>query len=111
MVSEELFRVKWSHFKEYFKENYGDYPSTISALFIIGLENIDAPIDTLSKEQKEEVIHVGMCEILCLDHLYEYLGHDEEGWPHYHALDAVNTTNIEKQENYIRNLITRYYSI
>lgn len=107
---DEFNRVGWARLKEEFKSNYGDYPSVISLLFIIGMEHAPVLGDDLSKEQKQEVIHVGLCSLLEKEGLYSFSHHDDDGWPHYTSTDKSQTINVEKQENYIKQLLINYFN-
>jgi len=105
---EEFDRVGWAGVKENFKQNYGEYPTVLSLLFIIGLgETPSQPAYT--KEQKQDVIHVGLCKILEQVGVYRFSHLDDEQWPHYQLNDNAKEINIEKQENYIKQLIIQYF--
>ncbi len=108
---EEVFdRIGWAKLKEEFKTNYGEYPSVISLLFLIGMEHTPIFGAELTKEQKQEVIHVGLCKLLEQEGLYVLAHHDEQGWPHFNATTKASKINIEKQENYIKQLLINYFN-
>jgi len=107
---DEFDRVGWAKLKEEFKSNYGEFPSVISLLFLIGMEHTPVFGVELTKEQKQEVIHVGLCAMLVKEGVYTLDHHDEDGWPHYKATEKSETINIEKQENYIKQLLINYFN-
>ncbi len=104
----EFDRIKWAQFKEDFKEQFGRYPSVISALFVIGLDQLPGA-NPSTKEEKQEVIHVGLCTLLEEENLYRFTHFDEDGWPHFKPTDKAQTTDIEKQENYLKRRIIEHY--
>ncbi len=108
MMHDSFDRIKWAKFKEIFKSNYGEYPSLISGLFLVGLEQIP-DVDVLTKEQKQEVIHVGLCKLLAQDNLYTVSHYDNDGWPHFALSKHAKQMDIEKQENYIKQLLINYF--
>lgn len=110
IVEEQFDRIQWANFKNDFKQQYGESPSVISSLFLVGLAVIKAELTELSKEQKQEVIHVGLCEVLTKDDLYVKTHTDEDGWPHYQATKKATQLDVEKQETYLRQMILNYFN-
>lgn len=111
MKSQENFDKKqWAYFKNDFKQQYGEYPSVISTLFVVGLSIIETELNSLTKEEKQDVIHVGLCEILSQEGLYVKTHVDEDGWPHFKATQKTKTLDIEKQETYLRQRILNYFN-
>lgn len=111
MNNDTFDKKNWAIFKEEFKTNYKQHPSTLSALFVIGLEQLqNLNINTLSKEEKQDVIHVGLCTLLEQEGIYTREEIDQDGWPHFKPTNKAEIINIEKQENYIRKLILTYFN-
>lgn len=108
-MQEEFDKRKWASFKSDFQKKYGEHPSVLSALFMIGLSNINAEHETLTKEEKQDVIHVGLCTLLKNEGFYTLDFIDEDGWPHFSTTNLANHVDIEKQENYLRHLILKYF--
>lgn len=106
---ESFNKAQWARFKEMFKENYGEMPSVISVLFVLGLGEIDDTLAELTKEEKEAVIHVGLCSLLEKEGLYKRIEVDQDGWPHFEATQKATSLDIEKQEHYLRKLILKHY--
>lgn len=109
-VLETFDRVKWAEIKESFKNSYGEYPSVISLLFLVGLAHVPEADGALSKEAKQEVIHVGLCKVLEQENLYTFTEFDEDGWPHFEPTNRTQRLDIEKQENYIKQLLIQYFN-
>ena len=111
MSNEQSFnRVQWAKFKNDFKAQYGEQPSVISTLFVVGLGEINSELSTLSKEEKQDVIHVGLCTILEQDGVYKKTHTDEQGWPHFTPTKKAQQLDIEKQEIYLRQMILNYFN-
>lgn len=109
-MKEQFSKVLWAKYKEDFKQQYGEHPSVISTLFVIGLGEIEQELTELTKEQKQEVIHVGLCTLLENQGFYERLGVDEDGWPHFEVTAKAETVDIEKQEPFLRQQILNYFN-
>lgn len=102
-------RTLWAKFKEVFKQNYGHYPSVISGLFLVGLNQFTSEPKITTKEEKQEVIHVGLCALLSQENIYKFSHFDADGWPHFVVSTDAEQIQIEKQENYIKKLIINYF--
>ncbi|MBX2844770.1 MAG: hypothetical protein KTR13_01040 [Saprospiraceae bacterium] len=102
-------RLKWAKTKEFIKQRFGQYPSVTSALFLIGLQEIGLVHDELSKEEKQEVMHVGVCTLLAQEGFYNLVGKDEDGWPHYETTKKIDSVDIDNQENLLKKLIIDYF--
>lgn len=109
-MEENFDKRNWALFKEDFKQRYEQHPSTLSALFLIGLEQLDINVSSLTKEEKQDVIHIGLCTILEPEGIYKKKEIDKDGWPHFTATERASEINIEKQENYIRHLILKHFN-
>jgi hypothetical protein len=54
-------------------------------------------------------MHIAVCTLLCQLGYYEYVGRDEENWPHFNELKHVQTTGIKDQERMLKECIIRYF--
>ncbi len=105
----EYDRLKWAKFKELFRQNYGSYPTILSALFLIGLQLIPDGTTELSKEEKQDVIHVGLCQLLEQENVYQFSHFDKDGWPHFSVSTNASELSIENQEKYLKHLLILYF--
>jgi len=87
----------------------GEIPNLNTILFIIGLQELNLEIDCLTKDQKLEVIHVGLCAIFVSPGYYKLIGRDQDGWLHFKQLKKFPNLNNEDQENSIKQAIMNYY--
>jgi len=102
-------RLGGSRVKEIIKTRFGSYPSVTTALFIIGLQEIGMVLDDLSKEEKQDVIHVAVCALMEMEGFYTRTGVDKDGWPHFEATEKIDEIDIDNQENFIKTLIIKYF--
>lgn len=78
-------------------------------LFLIGVQEIGSGNKSYTKEQKQDLIHVGTCTVLCIDNYYVKESTDEEGWPHFKLLKKVPHGKIGEQELFLRHEIVKYF--
>ena len=64
---------------------------------------------TLSKEEKQDLMHIAICRLLESDEIYEYVGSDDEGWPHFEINRQLPTLTKEEQEDLLKKRIIEYF--
>ncbi len=102
------FRKRWDQLSRDLAERFGEELDVQAILFIIGLQEIGIQQDKLSKDQKLEVMHVGVCSILEPFGYYEFEGRDQDNWPHWIAKGKIPNLNTPEQEQLIKEAILDY---
>jgi len=106
----ENFEQKWLATEIILKERFGKVPDMEGILFLIGVNELGSlPRKKFSKEQKQDLMHIAVCTLLCQLGYYEYVGRDEEGWPHFNDLMAVPVTGINSQERLLKECMIQYF--
>ena len=77
-------------------------------LFLIGVQELGKGRRKFSKDQKLEVMHVAICSLLTPYGYYEFVGNDEEGWPHYKATAKLPHLKPMQQEQLMKEAIVEY---
>ncbi len=101
--------VRWTELLRRLEEQIGDPLDEQGILYLIGLQELGKNYTRLSKDQKLDVIHIGVCTILTPFGYYEYKGRDDDGWPHWERLKKLPSLNGPEQEKLIRNAIVEYF--
>ena len=52
----------------------------------------------LSKDQKLDVIHIGLCVVFIPYGYYEPIGRDKEGWIHFKSIKKISKIKCKEQE-------------
>ncbi len=90
--------------------NRQDVPDLQSILFLIGLQELGWwESKKFSKEEKQDLMHVGVCTLLEEDGFYEFTGRDHDGWPHFIAVKNFDKKGIEIQEDYLVRNAIKYF--
>lgn len=79
-------------------------------LFLIGIQETNFAGQKITKEQKQDLMHVAVCTLLQPGGFYELLYHDEEGWPHFQQLKELPAYHLPDQENFLKDYILLYFS-
>jgi hypothetical protein len=87
-----------------------EIPDLQTTLFLIGVQELGWWQDKkFSKEEKQDLMHVGVCTLLEPDGFYEFTGRDHDGWPHWKAIKHFNIKGIDGQEEYLIEKAIEYF--
>ena len=103
------FQTRWWDLEKKLMDRFGKKPYTEYILFLIGLQETGFWVEKISKEQKQDLMHVAICSILAVSGYYLLEGQDEEGWPHFKQLKGLPTMDLMEQENFLKDHILLYF--
>lgn len=103
MVSE------WQKLQTNLKERFGSEMDHDAILFMIGLQELEKPYQKYKKDQKLEVIHIGVCTVLQPYGFYDYKGRDEDGWPHWELKENLPYLDAKQQNKLMSDAILDYF--
>ena len=103
------FQTRWWDLEKRLMDRFGKKPDVESILFLIGLQETGFLIEKISKEQKQDLMHVAICKILSSSVYYILEGLDEEGWPHFKQLKGLPTMDLIEQEGFLKDHILLYF--
>lgn len=103
------FEKKWRDTVAMASKHFGETLDLQSIIFLIGLQELNQGYQKLKKDQKIEVMHVAICTLLEPYGYYEFIGKDEQGWPHFQNVKAVPSLNQKEQEELIKEAIIDYF--
>jgi len=78
-------------------------------LFLIGVEELGTGYKHYSKNEKIDLMHVGLCTILEPFGYYAFVGNDEDGWPHFDLKKKLPSLNERGQQNLVKQAIVDYF--
>ena len=85
-------------------------PDVKSILFLIGVNELGKGPKTYSKEEKQDLIHIGNCKILSYSNHYTLKGLDDDGWPHWEMEIPIPSLSEQEQEKYIKWHVLEYFT-
>jgi len=100
---------RWWNLEAKLVERFGKKPDLEGILFLIGLQETGYITQNISKEQKQDLMHVAMCRILQSSGYYRMDGKDDEGWPHFTQVKDLPVYSLPEQENFIRDHVLLYF--
>lgn len=89
--------------------NLNRLPDLNGILFLIGIQEYGLQTKEFTKEQKQDLMHIAVCELLSQDGYYNFIGRDEDGWPHYEAIKRLDKQGLVAQEKLLKEKVIQYF--
>ena len=84
-------------------------PDLQSILFLIGIQELGQVRRDFTKEEKQDLMHIAVCTLMSVKGYYEFVGRDEDGWPHFKQLKVLPTEGVEAQEELLKIQVVDYF--
>lgn len=107
-ISDDL-QQRWWALEAQLLERFGKKPDLEAVLFLIGLQETGFIQEKISKEQKQDLMHVAVCTVLAQSGYYAVEGKDADGWPHFRQLKELPVMALPDQENFIKDHVLLYF--
>ena len=104
-VASDDLQARWWNLEAQLMERFGKKPDLEAILFLIGIQETGLIQNKISKEQKQDLMHVATCTILSPSGFYQLKEVDSEGWPHFVQLQSLPEMNLIEQESFIKDHI------
>src|SRR5688572_22147217 len=105
----ELERT-WSSLVAGIESMIGKRPKDLNGvLFLIGVQELGKGKNLFSKEEKQDLIHIGICKVLSLSGYYELEGLDKDGWPHWKVIKKLPHFDLLEQERLLKMHVIEYF--
>ncbi|GHB85890.1 hypothetical protein [Persicitalea jodogahamensis] len=102
--------VQWKNLLEKLREVIGKKPGDLNGvLFLIGVQELGKGAAHFTKEQKQDLMHIGICRVLSLSGYYEFRGKDADGWPHWDLVQPLPHGEILAQESLLKMHVLEYF--
>ncbi len=109
MFIQDDLQQRWWNLEAKLAERFGKKPDMEAILFLIGMQEKGFITDKISKEQKQDLMHVAVCTVLSASGFYVLEGKDEEGWPHFKQIKELPASNLPEQENFLKDHVLLYF--
>ncbi len=101
---------KWNSLLEDLGAIIGKKPKDLNGiLFLIGVQELGHGTKIYSKEEKQDLMHIGICKVLSLSGYYELEGLDQDGWPHWKLVRKLPHFDLLEQERLLKMHVMEYF--
>ncbi|MGN6213846.1 hypothetical protein [Parafilimonas sp.] len=109
MITGDDLQQRWWNLEAKLVERFGKKPDMEAMLFLIGMQETGFIKQKITKEQKQDLMHVAICTILSPSGYYEFERRDADGWPHFKQLKEHKAMLLHEQENFLKDHILFYF--
>ncbi|MEO7987942.1 MAG: hypothetical protein ABI663_00270 [Chryseolinea sp.] len=111
MFKRDLEQEKsWASLLTALEKLIGKKPKDLNAvLFLIGVQELGQGRKYFEKEEKQDLMHIGICKVLSLSGYYELEGLDKDGWPHWKLIKKLPHFDLLEQEKLLKMLVIEYF--
>jgi len=109
MQATDDLQSRWWQLESKLVERFGKKPDLETILFLVGVQEFGDIREKFTKEQKQDLMHIAVCQLLSESGYYELERVDEDGWPHFKQLKALPELNMIEQENFIKDHVLLYF--
>ena len=101
----------WLRVRHFVKDTlrHDRLPDLQAILMLVGVQELGIWRKDFSKEEKQDLMHVGTCEVLTSSGYYTFTHRDADGWPHYRPLRNVEVSGADAQERLLKRHIIQYF--
>ncbi len=104
--------IEWVKVQLFMRKRFDEILDVQTILYMIGLQELGKNHQLFKKEQKIDIIHIGVCTVLIPYGYYQKLGLDNEGWPHFKNIKKLPNDLVgEFQDNFMKKAIIEYLNL
>jgi hypothetical protein len=109
---DETLTQEWNKVNTMVEERFGEVLDEQTILFLIGLQELGISNKVFKKEEKVDIIHIGLCTVLSPLGFYQKIGNDDDGWPHFKNIKKLpDTTKGENESALLKKAIIDYFKL
>ena len=101
---------KWNSLLGDLENIIGKKPKDLNGvLFLIGVQELGHGTKIFSKEEKQDLMHIGICKVLSLSGYYTLEGLDKDGWQHWKLIRKLPHFDLLEQEKLLKMHVMEYF--
>ena len=111
--SDWQFKFDWLQVRHEIKDMFerDTIPDMNAILFLIGIRELGKVQAEWTKEEKQDLMHIAICELLSKDGFYAFEGLDQDGWPHYKQIKKIPVVGAKDQERLLKEHVITYFRL
>lgn len=99
----------WDKLTKSLEAQFGKTPDVTAILFLIGIQESGIIKQTFNKQEKQDLINLGICYILQEEGYYKETGKDSEGWPIFQKKQTLPPMSNKEEDLFIKEHILTYF--
>ncbi len=107
-ITDDL-QQRWWALEAKMMTRFDKKPDLEAILFLIGMQETGFMQEKISKEEKQDLMHVAVCTVLAQSGYFIIEGNDPDHWPHFKQLKQLPEMSMPEQENFIKDHVLLYF--
>ena len=103
------FEKRWRELLKAMELRFGQPVDLNGLIFLIGVQELGQHAREFKKDEKVNLMHVGICVLLTPFGYYRELGRDADGWPHFERVRDLPPLGEKEQERLMKESILAYF--
>ncbi|MCB9182609.1 MAG: hypothetical protein H6591_01730 [Flavobacteriales bacterium] len=80
-----------------------------AVIFLIGVQELGQGAREFKKDEKVNLMHIGICVLLTPFGYYREMGRDADGWPHFERVKELPPLEAKDQERLMKEAVLAYF--
>ena len=103
------FEKQWRDLLKRMEVRFGMPMDLNGLIFLIGVQELGQHARVFKKDEKVNLMHIGISVLLVPYGYYKELGRDGDGWPHFERLRELPQLNADEQERLMKEAALAYF--
>lgn len=111
MARDEQLKQRWELLEQKISQQFGEgAPLDLEEIiYLVGVQELGQIHRKFKKDEKVNLIHVGICRLLEPYGYYEFDYFDQDGWPHYTLLQNLPPLRAGEQMLLMKEALVHYF--
>ncbi len=111
MSRDEQLKERWDLVVSKLSKQFadGDTLDLDAIIYLIGVQELGQLDRSFKKDHKLDLMHIAICKLLVPYGYYELDFVDNDGWPHYKALETLPHLKAGEQSILMKEAIVNYF--
>ena len=111
MVRDKKLKERWNILQKKisYQFNNGELIDLDGIIYLVGIQELGFTKRKFKKDEKLNLMHIGVSKLLSQYGYYEFHFYDEDGWPHYIVKDQLPNLTPGEQRLLMKQAIVNYF--
>jgi hypothetical protein len=100
---------KWKTLQIDLEARFGMPIDFQAVLYLIGVQELGIINQKFKKDEKVNLMHIAICTLLEPYGYYEFIGKDEDGWPHWNVKEKLPPLKSGQQLVLMKEAVVDYF--
>lgn len=104
-----VFEKRWRELMERMARRFQGPVDLNGLIFLVGVQELGQHAHEFKKDEKVNLMHIGICVLLAPFGYYKELGRDADGWPHFERVKDLPPLDAKAQERLMKEALLEYF--